>query len=69
MMTNTPYDLIGHIKTVNIATCDRCGTNKEIEGERSRYTVAEYLIGKGWTASDDVIVCPSCSTQREGEVI
>jgi hypothetical protein len=56
-MMNTPHDLARHIKTVNIAMCDRCSNTAEIEGERSRYSVAEYLIKKGWSASDDEIVC------------
>lgn len=67
-MINTPYDLIQHIRTVNIVTCDRCSTVKEIDGERSRYSVAEYLIKKGWTASDDEIVCGNCvPPQQTGE--
>lgn len=60
-MVNTPYDLVGHIRTTNTAICSRCGAVKEIDGERSRYTVAEYLIRQGWSASDDEIVCGSCA--------
>lgn len=60
-MTNTPYDLIQHIRTINIATCDRCKVIREIDGERSRYSVAEYLIRTGWSASENEIVCGSCT--------
>lgn len=60
-MTNTPHDLARHIRTTNTATCSRCGTVKEIDGERSRYAVAEYLIRQGWSASDDEIVCGKCA--------
>lgn len=61
-MVNTPYDLIGHIRTTNTATCSRCGTVKQIDGERSRYVVAEYLIRLGWSAcDDDEIVCGGCA--------
>lgn len=59
-MTNTPHDLARHIRTTNTAICDRCGNEISVDGEHSRFNVAEYLIRKGWSATDDEIVCGRC---------
>lgn len=60
-MTNTPHDLARYIRTTNTVICDRCGNEVAIDGERTRFTVAEYLIRQGWSATDDEAVCGRCS--------
>jgi hypothetical protein len=62
-MISTPHDLVKFIRTANAVTCDECGIERIIDGERSRYSVAEYLIKKGWLASEDEdrIVCGTCA--------
>jgi hypothetical protein len=66
-MTNTPHDLARLIKTFNVATCGRCSNEVSVEGERTRYSVAEYLIRKGWSASDDEVVCPNSAAHVLGD--
>jgi hypothetical protein len=64
-MVNTPYDLAPHIRMFSEALCSRCDNVLRVEGERTWFSVAEYLIRKGWSASDSELVCPRHKPTKE----
>lgn len=64
-MPTNPHDVAQYIRTFNEALCSRCNKEARIEGERTRYSVAEYLIRVGWSASDGELICPAHQSSED----